>query len=164
MALRPVQRIKHVVDAFGSSAAANVQLVTLVAQDDAPSLADTDAVQTGSSVNGIYLKIEVASNENEVMGATPNVYLAVYKSQADLLPAINPSTVGANNNKRFVIHQEMILIQNTNGGNPRILFNGVIAIPRGYKRFATNDKLYASIFCGSINIQFCVQCHYKEFR
>ncbi len=164
MALRPINRIKHVVDSSATVDAAVVLPVTLIQETPAPVLANTQEVQTGSSVNGIYLKVEVVSNENEVMGAIPNVYLAVYKSPGNNLDVIDPTSVGANDNKRFVIHQEMILIQNQNAANPRIIFNGVIAIPRGYRRFAPSDRLYVVLRSNTVNIAYCLQCHYKEFR
>ncbi len=35
----------------------------------------------------------------------------------------------------------MVMLQGTNAGNPRTIFNGVIVIPRGYRRFGPNDEL-----------------------
>ncbi len=164
MALRPVHRIKHIVDGSATLNAATALNNTLIFSKDQPVITGETDVETGSKVNGIYLKVEVASNEAFDTGAIPNVYMAVWKSPADdiTLGAIN--ALGDDHAKRFVIHQEMIMIQNAIGGNPRILFNGVIVIPKGMRRFGPNDKLYMSILSPAINIALCFQCHYKEFR
>ncbi len=165
MALRPVHRIKHVVDFSGAIAAAANTTKSLIESKDAPVLANTQEVETGSKVNGIYLKIEVASDEVATPGLIPNVYLAISKDPGGNLAAVAPNAVGLSDNKRFVIHQEMIMITNLGrGSQPRVLFNGVIAIPRGYRRFGPNDLLNLTLLSPSIDIVMCFQCHYKEFR
>ncbi len=164
MATRPVQRIKHVVDDSATLAAAATFANSLIAATDSPALAVTNEVFTGSTVHGIYLKVEVASNEAFDSGAIPNVYMMVLKNPGANLTFPNANVVGADDNKKYVIHQEMIMIENAIGGNPRVLFNGVIAIPKGYKRFGPNDTLQVRVFSPAINIALCLQCHYKEFR
>ncbi len=164
MALRPIHRIKHVVDGSATLAGGTTLPNTLIDTKDAPVLGNTNEVETGSKVNGIYLKVEVASNEAQDVGAIPNVYMIISKNPGTNLSLPAPNAVGSNDNKRFVIHQEMIMIDNKLGGNPRILFNGVVAIPKGYRRFGPNDKLTLSILSPAINIALCFQCHYKEFR
>ncbi len=165
MALRPVHRIKHVVDFSATLAKATTLTNVLIQTVDAPVLANITEVETGAKVNGIYLKVEIASNDTQDLGAIPNVYMAVMKDVGGNLAVLNPATVGSNDNKRFVIHQEMVMITNEGqGGNPRVLFNGVIAIPRGYRRFGPNDSLNLIIRSNAIDIALCFQCHYKEFR
>ncbi len=164
MALRPVHRIKHVVDSSATLAAATQLEVNLITSVDAPVLANTTECETGSKVNGIYLKIIVASNEATVAGAIPNVYLAIWKDLGGVQTAPNPQTVGDDVNKRQVIHQEMTMVQNQISSNASVLFNGVIKIPKGFIRNGPGDKLVAVIKCPQIAITFCVQCHYKEFR
>ncbi len=161
--LRPINRIKHVVDTSGTVTAGTQLNFALIRAKDAPVLANTSEVETGSIVNGIYLKVEVASNETDA-GAIPNVYLEVLKNPGDNITAPAPNAVGSNDNKRFVIHQEMIMMQNLAGGNPRIIFNGVIAIPKGYRRFGPNDVLAIALISPAVNFAFCLQCHYKEFK
>ncbi len=164
MALRPIQRIKHVVDSSATLTAAAQLNTVLVKASDTPVLANTTEVITGSKVYGIYLKYEVASNEAQDVGAIPNVYLAIFKNPGSNLSNPVPNAVGANDDKRYVIHQEMIMLDNKLGGNPRILFNGVIKIPKGLSRFGPNDALTASILAPALNIASCLQCHFKEFR
>ncbi len=163
MAIRPVQRIKHVIDSSATVAAAATFSIELVAATDTPSLGGTNNVLTGSTVNGIYLKVEVASNEVLSVGAIPNVYLTVSKNPGTNITLPAPNAVGANDNKRFIIHQEMVMINNDRGGNARVLFNGVIAIPRGYRRFGPDDALILQVLSPALDIALCLQCHYKSF-
>ncbi len=165
MALRPINRIKHVVDGSATLAAAatfNTALIDTV--DVPPVIGNTNQVVTGSKVNGIYLKVEVASNEVLDVGAIPNVYMIIFKNVGTNLTAPAANFVGGSDNKRFVIHQEMIMLNNDRGGNPRVLFNGVIAIPKGYRRNGPDDQLSMSILSPALDIALCFQGHYKEFR
>ncbi len=163
LAMRPVNRIKHVIDLPFNLPASTTVGQTLVGATDTPTLVVTSSVETGATVNGVYLRVEIAADET-VTNAIPQVYMAVYKDPGGNLTTIDPHTVGANDNKRFVIHQEMIMFQNAEAGNPRTLFNGVIVIPKGYKRFGPNDKLIATFRSTAIDIKVCIQSHYKEFR
>ncbi len=153
------------VDLSATLAAATTLSQVVIIAKDAPVLANTTEVVTGSKVYGIYLKCEVASNEAIDLGAIPNVYLIVWKNPGGNLSTPNPAAVGINDNKKFVIHQEMVMIENKGqGSNGRILFNGVIKIPKGYSRFGPNDNLTIGIRSNALDIAFCLQVHYKEFR
>ncbi len=160
--IRPVHRIKHVTDRQGGIALGvnlDEQVVTTI---DAPTLAATNSVETGCTINAIYLRVEVTND-----GATavlPNAYLMVMKNPGGNLTFPNPNVVGASDNKKYVIHQEMVMLQMVENSNPRTLFNGVIVIPKGYRRFAINDLLTVRVFSPSIALFVCIQCHYKEFR
>ncbi len=161
-ALRPIHRIKHVVDGSNSITAGSQLDIPLVIASDTPDLATTQEVETGAKVNGIYLKVEVAANEAEA--GIPNVYLIVWKNPGDNLSTPAANAVGPNDNKRYVIHQEMIMLNSVLKGNPRILFNGVIVIPKGMRRMGPNDRLEISVLAPLINIHECHQAHFKEFR
>ncbi len=163
--LRPVNRIKHVVD-FQTALPVNTALPqTLIQAVASPSLANTAEVNKGATVNGIFLTVEGVASETSTT-ATPNVYIIILKNPGNNLTMPNGNAVGANDNKRYVIHQEMVMINPSDGGNPRNLFKGVIAIPRGYRRFASNDRLILQLFIPSTGVAMnvCGQCHYKEFQ
>ncbi len=164
MALRPVHRIKHVVDSASLVASGTTVTVDLIKTVDTPVLALPNECQTGSKVNGVYLKVVVASNEATVAGAIPNVYLSVSKNPGHALAVIAPNIVGPADLKKYVIHQEMSMIQNQISSNPTVLFNGVIVIPKGYIRNGPDDRLEVNVLCPLVDISFCVQAHYKEFR
>ncbi len=161
--MSPVNRIKHVVDSSATLTAGTQLDTPIITADDAPVLANRAEVLTGSVVNAIYLRVEVASNETDA-GAIPNAYMLLMKNPGGNLTIPVPNAVGSNDNKRFVIHQEMVMLNNLAGGNSRTLFNGVVVIPKGYRRFAPNDTLVLSIFSTAVNLTLCFQVHFKEFR
>ncbi len=166
--LRPVHRIKHVIDdqfGVGLGVQSTRNLIQAV---DAPVLANRQEVETGATVNGIFLIVEINATTS---AALPNAYMMVFKNPGGNLTFPNANVVGSDDNKKYVIHQEMVMLQpNQNvaaaelGSNPRTLFKGVIAIPRGYRRMAINDLLTVAVFAPGVNLNACIQCHYKEFR
>ncbi len=160
-ALRPVHRIKHVRDVQGGLVLNVQQASDIIKTVDAPVLGNTNEVETGSKVNGIYLKVEAYAT---TAGALANFYLAVVKNPGNNLAFPNANAVGGNDNKRYVIHQEMVMMEQKVNGNPRTIFNGVIVIPRGYRRFGPADTLQLLVFTPGVNASFCWQSHYKEFR
>ncbi len=161
--IRPVHRIKHVIDTQFALTPGTTGTTVLIDTEDAPVLANTNEVETGSKVNGIYLAVEV-TRTGTTSDVLPNVYMSVSKNPGGNLTLPAPNVVGASDNKRFVIHQEMVMLQGFNASNPRTLFKGVIVLPRGYRRFAPNDQLTLLTLSPGVNISVCVQCHYKEFR
>ncbi len=161
MGLRPINRIKHVVDSQ-LGLVLGVQLEkTLVESNDDPVLANTNEVITGSTVNAIYLNVEAYAT---TAGALANLYIIVGKNPGTNLAGIAPNLVGASDNKRYVIHQEMKMLEQSVNGNPRTIFNGVIVIPKGYRRMGPNDIIYIRFLAPGVNANVCFQCHYKEFR
>ncbi len=163
LSLRPVNRIKHVIDLQGGIAVGGQSNTALITASDTPNLANTDEVQTGATVNGVYLHLE-ATRTTATSGVIGNVYMVVFKNPGGNITSPPANTVGLNDDKRYVIHQEMIMLEQQGNGNPRTVFNGVIAIPRGYKRFGPNDLLVIGILTPGVAINFCYQAHYKEFR
>ncbi len=161
--LRPINRIKHVVDVQGAVAAGANTLRTIIVAVDNPTLAVNNNVEIGSTVNAIYLKVE-ATRTGTTSDVLANVYLFIAKNPGGNLTLPAGNLVGVNDNKKYVIHQEMVMLQGTNAGNPRTIFNGIIVIPRGYRRFGPNDLLQLDILSPGVNINFCFQVHYKEFR
>ncbi len=159
--LRPVNRIKHVIDKQGGVAAGVTDVTVLADAVDAPVLASTAQVQTGCTINAIYLKVEVNATTS---AALANAYLMIAKSPGNNLTLPAPNAVGSNDNKRYIIHQEMIMLQQQDGSNPRTLFNGVIVIPRGYRRMGPDDVILANVLAPGVILNLCIQCHYKEFR
>ncbi len=159
--LRPINRIKHVFDEQGGLVAGTKVDVILADATDTPTLAATNSVETGSTVNGIFLVIEVVATSS---AALPNVYMALFKNPGNNLAFPNPNVIGASDNKKYVIHQKMVMLQEQTGSNPRTLFKGVIAIPRHMRRFGPDNTLRVSLFAPGNAMSYCVQCHYKEFR
>ncbi len=165
--LRPIHRIKHVVD-IQTAVPVNTALPqVLINTVDAPTLGSPIEVQTGCSVNGIFVTVEGVL-DGSASGKTPNFYLIFYKNPGANLTLPNGNAVGPDDNKRYVFHQEMVMMQgnSTDDGVPRNLFKGVLAIPRGFRRMANSDQIVVQLFIPSTGVaaNVCIQCHYKEFR
>ncbi len=160
--LRPIHRIKHVVDSQFAVALGVNQDTTLISSVDAPVVANTGEVETGSTVNGLFLTIECVNTG--VTGILANAYMMIFKNPGGNLTFPNPNVVGADDNKKYVFHQEMLMLQMVDNSNPRTLFKGVIAIPKGYRRMAINDLIVVRVFSPGVELNACIQCHYKEFR
>ncbi len=161
--LRPINRIKHVIDIQNALSAAGNRIEILADATDTPTLGAVSSVETGSTINGIYLKVEV-TRTGTTSDVLANFYMTVAKNPGNNLTIPLPNVVGADDNKKFVIHQEMVMLQGTNAGNPRTLFNGVIVLPRGYRRFGPDDRLQLTLLSPGVSVNYCIQCHYKEFR
>ncbi len=160
-AIRPVNRIKHVVDSQFGVVIGTTNFLSLANAKDAPILANTSEVITGSTINGIYLKVEINATSS---AALSNAYMYVAINPGGTLTLPDPNVVGSFEEKRYVIHQEMVMLQQQSGSNPRTLFSGVIVIPRGLRRMSPNTRIVLAVFSPGVTLNACVQCHYKEFR
>ncbi len=164
MSLRPVNRIKHVVDLQKGIVLNTTDTSNLISTTDTPVIASVAECETGSKVNGIYLKVEITATSGT---ALTNAYLLIFKNPGGNLTAPAPNAVGVSDNKKYCIHQEMVMLQKFDAdvsANPRILFNGVIAIPKLYRRNGPNDLLQLLVLTPGSNADLCIQSHYKEFR
>ncbi len=159
--LRPIDRIKHVTDTQTAGIAGTRTDLDLIKAVDAPVRTNQNEVVTGSTVNGIFISCEVYATSS---AALSNVYFSLNKNPGGNLTLPNPNVVGVSDNKKYVIHQEMVMLQKVTNSNPRTLFKGVVAIPRGYKRFGPDDRLTVLILAPGVNTEICIQSHYKEFR
>ncbi len=159
--LRPINRIKHVIDKQGGLVIGASTDVILIDTTDTPTLAVDSSVETGSRVNGIFLKVEVNATTS---AALANCYMMVYKNPGSNLTFPDPNVIGTSDVKKYVFHQEMVMFQQQDGSNPRTLFAGVIPIPGLYRRNGPDDTIRVRLFSPGVTCNFCVQCHYKEFR
>ncbi len=140
-----------------------------------PSPVTTSANQCaeGSTVHGIFLAVEIAGSV--AYAGVPRVYMVVYKNPGNNIAVGDISSMGTLDNRRFVLHQEMVMISqqasSAGGGDftfPRTMFKGVITLPRTFKRLGIDDKLQFVISNASGEstgtTRWCIQCIYKEFR
>jgi len=170
MGLRPVNSLKHIVDTNGSVSAGTQSITDVVNTVDNPAAITSNQVNTGCKVNAIYLRVEVKGRVTA--GGVDNIYMYVYKNPGANLGNPPADSVGTNDNRRYVIHQEMLMTSpfdsGTNTAFPRTLFKGVILIPRGYRRMGVNDKLQVVLQHrageATQTTEFCLQCIYKEYQ
>jgi len=172
MQLRPVDSVKHIVETNGAVSAglaSTTDVITSPATSTLDLKATTNAVFRGSTVNAIYLRVEVVGAFTA--GGVDNIYMAVVKNPGNNLTFPALDSLGTSDVRKFVIHQEMIMLSPPGTDNlrfPRTMFNGVIVIPRGYRRNGVSDKLQVILQHrpGEMTqlTEFCIECIYKEFR
>ncbi len=159
--LRPINSVKHVVDIQQGLVAGTQFDTSLIETADNPVLANTNDVATASVVKWIFLNVQVSATTS---GALSNCYMIVWKNPGSNLALITANTVGTSDEMKQVIHQEMTMTERSTAGNPRVLFKGVIRIPKKYQRFGHDDALTIGILSPGTNQDLCIQCIYKEFR
>ncbi len=152
------------MDIQGGLVAGTQTFVTLADTVDAPVLAQNDQVATASTINSIFLNVQVAATGT---AALANVYMIVYKNPGNNIGASNvpdANAVGVSDFKKLIFHQEMIMTEKNTTAIPRTLFKGVLKLPRHFRRFGYDDVMIVALFAPGVNFDFCVQCIYKEFR
>jgi len=169
MGLRPVNSLKHVVDTNGLVTLALASVTDVINTVDNPSTVVSNQVNVGCRVNAIYLRVEVKGGAVAASGVE-NIYMYVFKNPGNNLVQPAADAIGVSDNRKFVIHQEMLMtnVSTAEASFPRTLFKGVIMIPRGYRRFGVDDRLKVILQqrAGETNqtTQFCIECIYKEFQ
>ncbi len=161
--LRPVNRIKHVIDIQNALTAASGRTEVIADTVDNPDTTLPTQVETASTINAIYLTIEV-TRVGTTSDVLANFYIHIAKNPGNNLTMPEANVVGASDNRKYIIHQEMVMLQGTNAGNPRTVFKGVIVIPRGYRRNGIDDRLALRLFSPGVAVNYCFQAIYKEFR
>ncbi len=167
LAIRPVRGVKHIVDTATAAVTAVVSTVPVIVSVDDPGNLNPTQVATASTVSAIFLRVEVIGTGT--FSGVPRIYMAVYKDPGNNMGNPDPNSVGDDDRRRFVFHQEMTMLQNVADSTfPRTMFQGVIRIPPRFKRFGINDQLRILFQHGvgetTAVSNLCVQCIYKEFR
>ncbi len=171
--LHPVISTKNVVDTSGVLAAGTDTVMDVLAVAvDAPTLAAPDSVERGSTINGLYLSIFFITEGGEVANEVPLVDWYILKNPgnnfASTFDATNlptPGATGSHDNKRFIFHEEKGL---AGGGDASLagvpmVFKGVLAIPKGYRKFNANDRLTLAARA-NFATKFCVKAVYKWYH
>ncbi len=169
LGLRPVNSVKHVVDTNGTISAGAASVNDISVSRANPIFSVTNEVAALSTIFSIFLSVQVVPVI--AAGGVDNIYMYVQKNPANDLgnPAVD--SVGTDDRRRYVIHQEMKMLGNgvDQGSNiSRSLFQGVIKFPFKMRRNAIDDRWQVVIGHRAAEAtqtsRFCLQCIYKEFR
>ncbi len=171
LANRPVNSMKHVIDAQSTAIGTTQVVVDLVDAQDNPVTGTISAVHIGAHVRAIWLKIDAITVVGGLATDRPSLYMYVIKNPSNELNLANipADQVGVSQRRKFVIHQEMIMLSKDSADNfPRTLMSGVVLIPKKYQRMGVDDKLQVVVqWNSSISVTFeadiCLQSIYKEF-
>ncbi len=157
-----INTLKHVVDLQGGLGVNVQQEEILVDAEDNPVFAtNPQQINTSSSVNAIFLNVQVAATST---AALANVYMYVAKNPGNAITMPQANVVGKSNDRKHVLHQEMIMTEKNTTAIPRTLFKGVIRIPRGKQRFGIEDRLSIFLLSPGTTYDYCIQCIYKEIK
>ena len=166
--MRPIHSIKHVVDLQNRIPGDAQQTFNLIEAVDAPVVTGATQVETGSTVNSIFLNVTSVA---ETTGAATikNIYFMLYKNAGGNITQANiPSAnqVGTSDFKTKVFHQEMIMTSDAADSIPQLMFKGVLRIPKHMRRMGINDAIAIQFFIPDAGntIDTCIQCIYKEYR
>jgi len=159
--LHPVNTIKHIVDRQGGLTVDTQAAEQLAVTVDDPATASSNEVNVGSHINGIYLNVQCAATST---AALANIYMIVVKNPGNNITFPKGNVVGGSDERKFVIHQEMIMTEKNTTAIPRTLFKGVLKIPGSYSRMGIKDRIQIYLLSPGVTYDYCVQCIYKEIR
>ncbi len=171
--LHPVVSTKNVNETSGILAAGTDSVIATISNSvETPTLAVNNQVGRGSTINGLFLSIFFYTEGGEVANEVPLVDWYIIKNggfsmgvtfDATNLPT--PGASGVHDNKRYIFHTEKGL---AGGGDASLagvpmVFKGVIAIPRGFRKHNANDRIQICARA-NFNTKFCVQAIYKWYH
>ncbi len=178
---RPINSLKNVVDQSGVIPALTDTLIgaeptgfgynTLATAIDSgsPPAAQTSSVAKGCKINGIYISLFIAEDTN---AAATEVNLAdwyiIYDKGGVMGNSFTTSTLptpgatGSSRNKNKILHEEKGLIGEKNDGS-KMVFQGVIRIPRGMQRMTLFDEIKLVVRTNQDSI-FCLKAIYKYYQ
>ncbi len=171
--LHPVVSTKNVVESSSILGAGTDTILDVIARaDESPTLAETESVARGGTINGIYLSIFFITEGGEIASEVPLVDWYIIKDNGGTMAGTfdathlpTPGATGSHDNKRYIFHTEKGL---SGGGNASLsgvpmVFKGVLAIPRGFRKMNANDEIKV---CARANFatKMCIQAIYKWFH
>ncbi len=152
---------KHVVDVEGAWTDAVSASVILVAVNRFGASISPTEVEVGNKVNGIFLSIYAIGSSGAPISGPIDWHVFLERAgQASAAPT--PGNVGISEIRNQVIHEEKGL-SGSGDGTPMV-FKGVIAIPKGFRRIRDGDQwsIRAQVNTGD-TVNFCIKCIYKSF-
>ncbi len=170
--LRPVVSTKNVVETSSIlGAGVDTVALTVVNTVDSATLAVSNSVERGSTVNGIFISLFFYSEGGEIAAEVPLVDWFVFKNNGNNFAGFDatniptPGATGIHDNKRYIIHTEKGL---AGGGDASLsgvpmVFKGVIVLPRSFRKMNANDRLII-VARANFATKFCIQAIYKWYH
>ncbi len=176
---RPINAIKNIVDQQGvliaDTAPSGQLLKTIVTGVDNPAVdAATNEVQAGSTVTSIYLSLFFGTKGN-ASAVNPEVvdwYIiydvagrmsegGTFGNGAAVLPIA--SSAGESVNRNQILHMEKGIVGDAADGS-KMVFAGVIRIPRGKQRIGIGTKIHIVAQKQEGDKFFCLKAIYKYYQ
>ncbi len=162
--IRPVNRLKHIVDAEGGiNGVTNNTVIFARARNVRADPFDPTEVLVGSTINGIFITVFAIGSTGAPVQESVNWFLFKQRTgQAGSIPLAGETGVSTVRNQIF--HEEKGLVGS--GDGTAMAFKGVIAIPKGMRRMREGDELKLLIRTNSATAgeaNFCAKVIYNEF-
>ncbi len=162
---RPIQRVKHVVDSEGttSTVASITSLASIVVQRAVGAFVPTEVV-LGNTVNALFITVFAIGSTGAPIDGSVNWYIAKRRAGQDSLTDFpEPGNTGISQVRNQIFHEEKG-VPGSGDGTPMV-FKGVIAIPKGMRRFREGDSLFIKISNTQAggDSTFCIKAIYNEF-
>ncbi len=162
--LHPVNSVKKVIDISGALASGTVSINPIA---NVASTAWVDAgdanVPQGSRISSVYLSIFMYIDA-PTASSVPLLEWFLCKNPGSNLTFPAPGAVGADDNKRWVLHEEKGLSGDiANGGTPMV-FKGVIKIPGPKGKMSKDDQLQVRLLSPNHAGFFCLKAIYKFYQ
>ncbi len=161
--IRPVNRVKHVIDSSGTVSGTTVSANTLAMTVDVRGTPFSPVeVVVGSKINGFFLSVFMIGSTGAPQANSQNWFLIkVHTGQNAAVPV--PGNTGVSEIRNQIIHEEKG-VTGSGDGTPMV-FKGVVAIPRGMRRMRSGDLWSLNLVNTDAgdNSTFCVKAIYNEF-
>ncbi len=155
---RPINSSKNIIQADGALVAVTTSTVPIAVAVDSPALSAVTAVSRGCSISSIYFEVTIFDNSGAVDNPTD---VAVVKNPGNNLSFADISTMGDDDNKKWVFHQERGIPGQFAGVPMKMKF--VLRIPRGKQRMGAGD-VWNLVLRSKQTSQFCVLAIYKWYQ
>ncbi len=161
---RPVNSIKHILDVSGvltGGVASVANIAVAVPNADTTTFKPGD-IRVGGTVNGFFLSIFVIGATGAPLNGPIDWYIMkTHDGQDAGNPA--PGATGVSSRRNQIIHEEKGLA-GSGDGTP-MAFKGVVAVPRGMRRFREGDGWRVTIVSADAtsDAQFCIKAIYKSY-
>lgn len=160
--LRPVNSIKNIFGFAGGITGTNVEVILAKAVNAPASASGPTELNHGSTINSIWLVIDVCGLGGTGVINTFEGYLI--KNPGANLTLPSTSSTGTSNEKKFIIKSWFGMIMRNQDGNSPLHWEGWIKIPRIYRRMGTDDTwVFVGKCTSALTGHMSIRAIYKWF-
>ncbi len=164
--MRPIRRIKHVVDSSGVltvTVSSTILASTVVTRTTPFSPVENEV---GETINGMYISFYAIGSTGAPIDGPIDWFIAKARAGQTIgaggeFP--DPGDTGQSALRNQIFHEEKGL-SGSGDGTPMV-FKGVIAIPQGMRRMRESDRIFIQAKAtGADTLNFCIKSIYKSYN
>ncbi len=160
MSLNVIHSEKHIVPLLGTLTTAN-QVSDVAVAVTAPSNTVITDCHRGGNIKAIWVSIDMCGLG--ASGANIRCIAYLFKNPGNNLTPPGTFTVGASNEKKFVIKMWSMMLMRNQEGNPPYHWEGWVKIPKIYQRMGTDDTIEFVTGLNTSTGHGAYQFIYKEY-